>query len=988
MGRGNAKNRGRGGFRGSNIRGRGWGAPRGRGNSRGKGRGRPSYMDDFDLPIQQWPSDQPPSIGDYRDFGAFRARGRGRGVHSLPGTGTNTPRQFATSNGRGRGQGESTGTMQRTYGHGRGLASKLKAGAPLSKILYEDRPFLRPVIFVRSIYNPTLFQEEEDIFQPIVEAAMDGDEKSHVPTADVVSRVFNPATEGLTQLSGEEEELEEVDFAEIGRIQAEVDAAAAIAGAATVTQVNVSHESTFFVDTTPAPVTQNTGPRQIAINRLEGALGEVADDEDVIVYIAPHPRTNRASPPGRDAHTLVSGLPPTSIISGLASVSIDASTSQSVPAPPSPSVATSRQLPCDDERPQPSVTLELGTLYPEESAPRQEFEELGLAPDPGQLPPPPSFESMAFSFEKAAARKQARRLHPVGTPRSLLKRSRKARRKPLRGFGAYGAMHEEALLHDVDPRRDEQRRGDSDINWGDSDEDDAVEELSAGVGDMEIDENISLSAMKSFVHSMSTEGSKHVTMDDIADVERMREEDEEEQARGTESLEEEQENGDDAGENLAVGHVEQSESESESESEDAEIEAIMHAEEAGLIGESEGGGAESGAAGKLQHSGVDAAMQRADAEDDEGEDDEDDEEDEEGEESSEDEETPQRGFQTRLERLRSSAGKGKGRAISSYSDDSSDEAMSVQMTWADEDEDFFDSIEVRPSLLASLCRAHVVQEILDANQHILLSRDRSRKKQLFTAIRDGDFERDIYADMMAPAKRGKDKDVPLELREQWEKDRQKKAENKRKRALERMQIAADPLAKHKGGKKGHKAMLSAARAAQDVDLPNRITDFVSLEQQIRRFLADIGGPRTMALPPADKETRKRIHELAGAFNLKSQSKGSGDGRYTTLVKTSKSGIGINEKKIRRILKQATYGAWEGPDTGKGKGRAKVTSLASHREGEEVGKEAPKIGQSNIGFKMLAAMGWSDGDRIGLSGGLDAPLTAIMKKTKRGLGAAM
>ena len=38
--------------------------------------------------------------------------------------------------------------------------------------------------------------------------------------------------------------------------------------------------------------------------------------------------------------------------------------------------------------------------------------------------------------------------------------------------------------------------------------------------------------------------------------------------------------------------------------------------------------------------------------------------------------------------------------------------------------------------------------------------------------------------------------------------------------------------------------------------------------------------------------------------------------------------------------------------------------------------------------MLAAMGWTDGERIGLSNpGLDAPLTAIMKKTKLGLGAA-
>jgi hypothetical protein len=37
--------------------------------------------------------------------------------------------------------------------------------------------------------------------------------------------------------------------------------------------------------------------------------------------------------------------------------------------------------------------------------------------------------------------------------------------------------------------------------------------------------------------------------------------------------------------------------------------------------------------------------------------------------------------------------------------------------------------------------------------------------------------------------------------------------------------------------------------------------------------------------------------------------------------------------------------------------------------------------------MLAAMGWSEGNRIGgESGGLDAPLTAVVKTSKLGLGA--
>ena len=61
-------NRGRGGFRGSfdngdffRARGRGgWRGGRGNGNGGGRGRGRggPVYMDEFDVPIQQWPSSE------------------------------------------------------------------------------------------------------------------------------------------------------------------------------------------------------------------------------------------------------------------------------------------------------------------------------------------------------------------------------------------------------------------------------------------------------------------------------------------------------------------------------------------------------------------------------------------------------------------------------------------------------------------------------------------------------------------------------------------------------------------------------------------------------------------------------------------------------------------------------------------------------------------------------------------------------------------
>lgn len=43
-----------------------------------------------------------------------------------------------------------------------------------------------------------------------------------------------------------------------------------------------------------------------------------------------------------------------------------------------------------------------------------------------------------------------------------------------------------------------------------------------------------------------------------------------------------------------------------------------------------------------------------------------------------------------------------------------------------------------------------VQAPVDANKHILLGKDRKTRNSLFNAIRDGDFDRDDYNELMAP----------------------------------------------------------------------------------------------------------------------------------------------------------------------------------------------------------------------------------------------
>lgn len=180
--------------------------------------------------------------------------------------------------------------------------------------------------------------------------------------------------------------------------------------------------------------------------------------------------------------------------------------------------------------------------------------------------------------------------------------------------------------------------------------------------------------------------------------------------------------------------------------------------------------------------------------------------------------------------------------------------------------------------------------------------------------------------------RRKDKDIPPELRDQWERDRAKKAANKEKRAQARLEAAASPFAQHKGGAKGMKDMLKASKLDPIVQLPNRITDLVSLVEQIRVFLSDIGGRDIMTLPPMAKQTRKEVHQLALAFGLNSKSIGTGKTRYTRLIKTSRSGVGIKESKIAGILKRNGF---EGSyDAGR---RGKSGQIPRHREGDVVGK---------------------------------------------------
>ncbi|KAF8840896.1 hypothetical protein BDN67DRAFT_902575 [Paxillus ammoniavirescens] len=436
---------------------------------------------------------------------------------------------------------------------------------------------------------------------------------------------------------------------------------------------------------------------------------------------------------------------------------------------------------------------------------------------------------------------------------------------------------------------------------------------------------------------MSAEGSRFRTIDDIEDEARMRQEDE-------------------AGAGGPTGSSDSGSSDEEEDcEEDAEEEMVFNVEEEILIAESGGEGDPNG--------DKDSEDISEDSTDDDGK------------------RSPASSFQARLQKVRDRYQGPLSKAAQEISDDdvSSGDGFPPWERGA-EDEAFLTRIE----------------DILEKNSEILLGRDRKQRKKLLRNLHQGYV--DDYDDFMdtpefsMPVKsKYKEGYFAAELQTQWGKDRAKKAEYKRQRQEARLLAALDPTTSKKGGKKSRKATVAASKLDPEVAIsmiPNAIVDMASVEAQIRRFVANIGGAQSMALPPMDSASRKKVHQLAEALNLKSKSKGGGVGRYTTLIKTTRTGTRINEDKVNALRKRFGKTFDRAYDRKEGKGGKEKEKVPRHRDGDVVGKAAPKIGQDNVGFKLLASMGWSEGGLIGgtASVGIEAPLTARIKNSKLGLGA--
>lgn len=221
-------------------------------------------------------------------------------------------------------------------------------------------------------------------------------------------------------------------------------------------------------------------------------LGEdFEDDDEIIVYVAPNPR--------KGMH-LSSSVP-----------------SSSAPVVTIPPLADSEPV---------SGQVQQGTNDP--PCPTASPAEPTLAhistPSSPRLPP----ILMSGDVSNATPSGSSRSARQVRRPR-VSKRRVKRHVTP----GSFGTIRAEAARREVDPQRDEQRRGDSDVDWGGSTSEGSLED-----GGMLVDHDVAVYAMEAFVKGMSIAGSAQVTADDLEDEARIRAEDEDEEKSDGESAHE------------------------------------------------------------------------------------------------------------------------------------------------------------------------------------------------------------------------------------------------------------------------------------------------------------------------------------------------------------------------------------------------------------------------------------------------------------------
>ncbi|TLD19421.1 R3H multi-domain protein [Venturia nashicola] len=252
-------------------------------------------------------------------------------------------------------------------------------------------------------------------------------------------------------------------------------------------------------------------------------------------------------------------------------------------------------------------------------------------------------------------------------------------------------------------------------------------------------------------------------------------------------------------------------------------------------------------------------------------------------------------------------------------------------------------------------------DIMNFDRPSLRTNNKGKRAQVFVELSDSDLQESFES--------------------LCRKDREKKRARKAEREILRMQGL---LGRNKKGK----ANLSDAyqEGLNIGDLGDIFRNFLESDAQ------------EQALPPMDSDRRKKVHELAKAFEINSKSRGTKQDRFPLLIKTKRTKKwnaalfyartkDVNAGYFPRLDAQSrnkTPGPRAFRRSAGGGGNAPGTK---YRDGDVVGAAAPELGAGNRGHAMLMKLGWAQGDALGAvdNKGILLPISHVVKNSKAGLG---
>ncbi|KAG5916520.1 hypothetical protein E4U61_003547 [Claviceps capensis] len=308
----------------------------------------------------------------------------------------------------------------------------------------------------------------------------------------------------------------------------------------------------------------------------------------------------------------------------------------------------------------------------------------------------------------------------------------------------------------------------------------------------------------------------------------------------------------------------------------------------------------------------------------------------------------------------------------------------------DDDDNLSNSSDDQDDLATSVANQMLgSNSVLDMNSFLDSSTSVTQKKSYAFTQQEADFDvLDRNRPSVQRVRRGKgvrakdvgfsncDSDLEQQLQAAWKNDRRRKKERKQQRDELRML-----------------GLLRKKNAVDDLKLkyPSGMS-ILQVAQELRSFLQK--GDEFVTFPPMDAHSRKVVHELAQAFNIKSKSIGKGEQRRPSLYRTART-LTYSEAAFDRAACRIHRKFLPRVDT---KGRSKLSSKKQNKldtpksatdylEGEIVGAAAPELGIGNRGRAMLEKMGWSCGTALGAEDnkGILQPVSLTMKRSKAGLG---